>query len=194
MKPAIDYRSLRAKKARLGHKTGKNLTDILFVLSPLLLGGGLIVVLYLKHSWGYFLMALSLICYMFASWVKYDLQKLAPEGEEVEKRLSADILALVKKNSNSPQAVWSDISGHWQAIFFTNHLLFPGKAIEPLMSDSSEELNTALAKAAQLADENDSRNIELGFLAAGLLLTNERISSWLKGMKQGSEDIEELAD
>ncbi len=190
----IDYSSLRARKARLGQAIGKNLVPLFFTLPLLLVAGGLFVLLSENHGYGYWLIALALILYMFGNWVKYDLLSPAIVGKNINDRLSVDILARVKKNSKDPQAVWKDIANHWQAIFFTNHLLLTRQAIEPLLSQSPDDLTLALNKAMQLADDNQSQTIELGFLVAGLLLTNDQVANWLKSMKQSSEDVEAMVD
>ena len=190
----IIFNSLRARKARLGSRVGENLIPYLYLSSVIALVIGLYITIFLKHGYGYFLVALAVAIIMFTLWVKYDLLALIPQSNEINDRLSIDILSRIKQNSNNPKAIWQEIADHWQARFFVNHLLLHGAIIDHLMTDNPDDLILALNKSVELADKSGSQIIELGHLLAGLLLTNEGAIRAIESAKLNAEDIEAISD
>jgi len=194
MKPVIDLNSERARKARLGHAIGPKFVDLLFLLATLFLVSGLAVIIISKIHYGYLLVALSILLFMFASWTKWELLVLKPQStKDLTSRLSGELLARLNKTDNDPKTVWNRISNHWQCYFYSNHLFISPQVIETMLDNKPESLEVALNKAAQLADANNSLAIEIGYLAAGLLLTSQPLNDYLIQAKLTTNDVEEVA-
>ncbi len=194
MKPDnINLDSLRAKKARLGHAIGKSSAAFL-IGSSLIIGAGAIAALMLTgQAYFYFILSLSLFLFIFASWVKGDLLVLEPLTDNINDRLSIDILSLLKKDDNTALAAYKRLSKHWQAYFITNHLLIAQSSIEILLSDTPEQnLQAALDQAAAYADKLGSKQIELAFLYAALLATSPAFKEYLIQSKMEQTDIDEI--
>lgn len=194
MNGTINLNAARVRKARLGRRIGKSGYLILLgaVIICLLLGAWLILDGLGRRA--FFLGALAIFFYMLAMWWKRDLSILPPQGKSLEEQLSVDVLSRLKPGqSQTPQAIWQAISKHWQAIFFTNHLLIPIKVVSNNLSTDEADMAQAWQTAARLAEQSKSPTIELGFVAAGLLLSSPIITQMLTHMKLQPSDIEELA-
>ncbi len=191
----IDLSSNRAAKARLASSFGKNGYKILVSAGTLLLIVG--VVLGVSYGLRYllFLIAPALLCFMPAIWWKYDLWPLIPSGTSVTDRLSREVLALLKPGTElNPNTVWQAVSGHWQTNFFLNHLLLDKKMVGDCMSNNPQELEQALKFADQLTSSNGLKQIELGFLVAGLMSTSPKLNQALPKLKLKNSDIESIAN
>jgi ATP-dependent Clp protease ATP-binding subunit ClpC len=137
----------------------------------------------------------ALLCYLPAVWWKRQLAVLPPAGHDLSGRLSVDVLARLKPGlAQQPQSVWATLSGHWQSVFFLNHLLITKEVVASQLSTEPAELSQALQFAVQLADQNKSPAIELGFVVAGLLLASPAMRQTLTQLKIQPGDVEALAN
>lgn len=137
----------------------------------------------------------ALICYLPAVWWKRQLSILPPTNNDWSGRLSVDVLARLKPGlEQQPQAVWAALSGHWQAIFFLNHLLITKEVVIGQLGTDPAEFGKAMQLATQLADQNKSPVIKLGFVVAGLLLTSPGMQQALTQLKIQAGDVEALAN
>lgn len=194
MKPVIDTHNLRAKKARLAKYIGKLGYTILQILIVILLL--LIIVCFISkhHNYIYLLAALAIFSYILAVWWKRELSILPVSDKSIEGRLSIEVLSRLKSNAVlTPKTLWQAIADHWQTIFFTNHLLLAPSLVSNILSDKEYDLNLALNFAAQLAEQNHSDIIELGYVAAGLLSSCPSINEILVSSKLKTSDINEVA-
>lgn len=150
------------------------------------------------HSgWRYLLVLASpaIACFLPAVWWSRQLSAVPASGNDINGRLSGEVLALLKPGmSQDPRSIWTALSGHWQAIFFMNHLLLPSKVIAESLSPNPADLDQALQLAGQIADRNKSPQIELGFIVAGLLAGSPAIQKVLVETKLKPEDIDNVAD
>ena len=194
MKPVIDLHSTRAKKARLSRYVGRIGYKLLLIIIFICLICIIWLVLSKRDHFIYLSIAAIIICYMMAIWWQRDLSILPPEGDDLEGNLSVDVLSRLKLGQTmTPKTLWQSISGHWQVIFLTNHLLLPPNIIENQLSNNEQDLDPALTFASQLAKQNNSQIIEPGFIVAGLLSTSPSIKELLIESKLQPSDISEVA-
>jgi ATP-dependent Clp protease ATP-binding subunit ClpC len=194
MKSAIDLHGPRAKKARLSRligRTGFNLLLIITVICLVCIGW---LVISKEDHFIYLFAAVIIACYMLAVWWQRDLAVLPPKGDSLEGNLSVDVLSGLKTGQTiTPKSLWQSISGHWQVIFLTNHLLLPPNIIINELSNNEQDLEPALTFAFKLAKENKCQTIEPGFIAAGLLSTSPPVKELLIKSKLQPSDISEVA-
>jgi ATP-dependent Clp protease ATP-binding subunit ClpC len=195
MNVPVDINTRRAQDARLGKSIGETGYKIL------LAGCGLFSAAAIALSFGtgmrfvFLLAAPAIACYMPAVWWKRQLSVLPPAGNDLNGRLSGDVLARLKPGLQAqPQSVWAALSDHWQAQFLAHHILLDTDTVSQQLSTDPAELGQALQLAAQLADQNNSPVIELGFVVAGLMLASAPIKQVLVRLKIQPGDIEAVAN
>jgi ATP-dependent Clp protease ATP-binding subunit ClpC len=195
MNEPIQLTGPRAQQARMARQIGRKgyigLTGAASGLAALGLGLGF------SDSWrlALLLAAPAILFALPAIWWKQGLSVLPPSGNDINGRLSGDVLALLKPGlDQTAQGVWQALSGHWQAIFFMNHLLLPKDVITESLSADPTALGQALEQAARIADRNHSPAVEPGFLAAGLMTTSPALQKILVERKLRPEDIDAVAD
>ena len=170
MSELIDLRGARARRARLSKTIGKTGYQLLLAGGSVLAAGAVAAGVLVGVRFELGLAALALVCYLPAIWWKRYLSVLPPSGDGLVGRLSVDVLARLKPGmQQDPQAVWTALQDHWQALFFTNHLLLNSETIEAQLSSQPADLEPALQLAVQFADYDKSPTIELGYVVAGLL-------------------------
>lgn len=189
----INYQSLRAKKARLSKLLNLKVTIVLFWITAILIISALYIIIFRNISYGYFLLTIAIISFMIACWAKWELNVLPVETNSIQERLSKDILLNFKKTDDSPRKLFNSLSTNWQSYFFTNHLFISPQLIETMLSDQAEDLNIALSSAAKLADANNNRQIELGYLIASIFLNSKPLIEMLNRAKLNAQDIEEMS-
>jgi ATP-dependent Clp protease ATP-binding subunit ClpC len=195
MSELIDLETSRAGQARLSKAIGQ--TGYRILMAGAVLAAVAAVALGFTSGLRYSLLLATpaLICYLPAVWWKRQLAVLPPAGNDLSGRLSVDVLARLKPGlAQQPQSVWSALSDHWQAIFFLNHLLITKEVVASQLSAEAAELGQALQFATQLADQNKSPVIELGFVVAGLLLASPAMRQTLTQLKIQTGDVEALAN
>ncbi len=195
MNSLIDLKSQRAKNARLGKLIGKTGYRSLLVVGGLI---GLAAIAFgaLEGMQLALLVASpALLCFLPAIWWKRELSVLPPQGNHLSGLLSVDVLSRLKPSMTlNSQTMWKALSNHWQAIFFTNHLLLGNDLIGTNLGTDRLELERALKIAQEIAVKNESPTIELGFVVAGLLVASEQVKQMLIHFKAQPGDIEAMAN
>ncbi|HUY85172.1 MAG TPA: AAA family ATPase [Candidatus Dormibacteraeota bacterium] len=195
MSELIDLGTARAGQARLSKAIGRTGYRILMVSGSMAAAAAVALGLTSGPRYLLLLAALALVCYLPAVWWKRQLAVLPPTGNDLSGRLSVDVLARLKPGMiQQPQSVWAALSDHWQAVFFLNHLLITKEVVAGQLSAEPAELGQALQFAIQLADQNKSPIIELGFVVAGLLLASPGMKQTLTQLKIQAGDVEALAN
>ncbi|MGC1176520.1 MAG: AAA family ATPase [Candidatus Saccharimonadales bacterium] len=195
MSALIDTSTRRAKDARLGKAIGKTGYQLLLLGGGICLAVAVTLGIIVKIHYGFLLLAPALLCLLSAIWWKRQLSTVPPSGSDLNGRLSVDVLARLKPGFQAqPQAVWTALSTHWQAVFFTNHLLLPEDMITQQLGTDEATLQQALAVATKIADQNQSQVIELGFVVAGLMLTSPQMKQLLVQFKARPDDVEAMAN
>jgi ATP-dependent Clp protease ATP-binding subunit ClpC len=195
MNPTIDLSSLRARQARLGSRIGKNGYQILIAAGAIFLIAGVALSYFSGPRLGLVLFALVILCWMPAIWWKRYLSLLPASDKTLTGRLSFDVLSRLKpKTAMNSQAVWAGLCDHWQANFFINHLLLSKTLIKDHLSAGETEFQKALEIADEIATQNDSAVIELGFVIAGLMLASPGMQQLLVMLKAKPEDVKSIAN
>ncbi len=191
----IQRRSRRAKEARLSKAIGHNGYHVLMTLAVLVGIGAVAAGVAVGWHMAAILLAVALIFYLPAIWWKRYLSILPARGQDLTSRLSVDVLARLKPGAElTPQTVWAALNDHWQALFFVNHLLLGKDLIAAHLGTTEAETGQALQLAAQIADQNHSSQIELGFVVAGLMLASPAMRQLLTQIKARPEDVAAIAD
>lgn len=191
----IDLKSKRAAEARAGRLLNDSFARGLMVLAAVVFAGGLAILIVKQANYGYLLMALALICYVPAVWWRRRLKELPADGNDLNSRLSRDILARLKPGSaDQPAAMLAALQNHWQSYFFLNHLLLNPDSVSQNLSADPAAIGLALRIATKIADYNQSPTIELGFLIGGLLRSSPGIAQLLTQQKAKPDDIDSVAD
>lgn len=194
MSEAIDLRSLRAREARLGRRIGKTgYSALLFIAISAAVGAVFLSVMgYTKFT--YFCVALALAAYLRALWWRRYLTVLPPSGDGLTNRLSVDVLARLQPDmAMTPRALWNAISDHWQAAFFAHHLLLLPELIAEQLSIDPMALGPALAFANRFTDQSTDKTIELGYVVAGLLISEPNMHGLLTSLKLQTDDMSSIA-
>jgi ATP-dependent Clp protease ATP-binding subunit ClpC len=194
MPEIINIHSSRAQQARLGKRIGKIGFEVLVGgCIFLIIAAGLL--LYKQIHLGWSVAGVALLVYLIAAWWKLQLSVVPPEDSGLEGRLSAEVLARLHHDSlNDSQSLWQALHDDWQANFLINHLLLTNDFVQSQMGHDPAELGQALQTAVQLADYNQVQKIELGLVAAGLLLASPNIRQALVQIKSKPEDVMALAN
>lgn len=195
MSDLINLETPRAGQARLSQAIGQTGYRILLAGAVLAAVAAVAIGYLAGVRYALLLATPALICYLPAVWWKRQLSVLPPTNNDWSGRLSADVLARLKPGmAQSPDSIWEALSSHWQAVFFLNHLLITKEVVAAQLSTDPAELGKAFQLATQLADQNKSPVIELGFVVAGLLLASPGMQQALTQLKIQAGDVEALAN
>lgn len=195
MSALINIDASRARQARLSKLIGPTGYNVLIVLASALAATALALAVVNSLGLGLIVSSPALLCYLPAIWYKRQLSILPIDAEDLNGRLSVDVLSrITNQTPQTPQAVWQAISSHWQASFFKNHLLLLDEIISPLLSTDEAELKPAMDIATDIANQNQSEIIELGFVVAGLLIASPTIKQQLIKLKVQPDDVGAVAN
>jgi len=191
----VDINSRRAQDARFGKTIGKTGYQILLGAGTLVSVLAIILGFITELRFALLLAAPAIACFLPAIWWKRQLSVLPPSGNDLNGRLSGEVLARLKPGLQAqPQTVWAALSDHWQAQFFLHRLLLGNQMVRQQLGTDTAELEQAFQLATQLADQNKSPVIELGFVAAGLILASPAMKPALVQLKVQPGDVEALAN
>lgn len=182
--------SLRARKARLARRIGATGHKVLLLAALIAaVAGGMAYYLKYYHL-GYLLIAVAIVCIMIAAWYGRDLKPLAPDDKDINGRLSGDLLgALSTKAPLTPATVWDAISKNWQSAFFMMHFMLPADLIKNSLSNDEADMGVIWATAQQLADNNQSATIEIGYVVAAIFLASPAMQAVLTNDKLTGKDV-----
>ena len=194
MSQQINLQSARAKQSRFGQTIGKTGYLLMVMLGSTALIIGVALIVQDQKRFAYLLGALAILFYLPAIWYKRHLSVLPASGQQLNDRLSAEVLSKLKPGvEQNSQTIWNALSSHWQTRFMTNHLLLSKDLVVANLGDQPAELEAALQWAVHLADKNRSKIIEPGFVAAGLMLASQPVRQLMVQFKSQPEDIEAAA-
>lgn len=191
----VNLRSERARRVRLATH-GKQAFSLCFWLAAILAVGALALYLTPYQRFSYFAAAVGIICFMIGMWYIGDLRaEPSNRGTTLDERLTNSVLSrLTPGKPLTPQSVWHDLKRDWQAMFFTNHLLLPGGMVEEQLSTNEEDMVVVWQEAIRLADNSESRAIEVGHIVAAILRTSPPIKTILVHLKSSANDVEQILD
>lgn len=195
MNNTLDLNSTRAQEARLSKSIGNTGFKVLAALSIFFGLASIGSIAAGSSQIGILLIAPCLIFLLPAVWWKQELSKLPPTGNALNEILSGDVLSRLKPGMVlDPQTMWSAINNHWQAGYLVNHLLLTSDLVGQSLSTDPADLDKAFDRARAFAEQNKCKEIELVFVAAGLMLGSESLAKILIGVKAQQGDIESIAN
>lgn len=188
---SLELSSIRARKARLGKRIGKN-GHAIFITLTIVSGviASLAAFAHIHHAPAV-LLSLGLISFMLAQWWRHDLETLRPTPKDgLTGRLSADVLALLPTHTVlTPRVVWQALHIHWQAIFVMNHLYVPDAILTQSLPDDGSALDAVWQTTAELADENSSTAIDVAHVIGALMLSSPGFLALFTQQKMQPSDI-----
>lgn len=193
MNPLLNLSSKRAREARLGKTIGNTGYTVLLVAAGAM---GAMAVCGLIIGWPFApsFLGLALCVILPAIWWKQQLSVVPVTSNDINGRMSADVLSRVKSGQElTPRALWEMLQDHWQASFISNHLLIDKAMIGSMLSAQANDTTQTFQIATQIADQNESPTIELGFVAIGLLLSSPQFLQLLQQQKAQPTDLESIA-
>jgi ATP-dependent Clp protease ATP-binding subunit ClpC len=190
----LGLNGVRAKSARLGKTFGKGGFAICTLIAIAGLAGGTALIL-VKVHYGWSLIGLGMLAIMPAAYWRYHLKDVPPYGHDLAGRLSHGALVRLNPRANySPYTLWEALRGDWQILYYGTHLLLPVDHLEGCFSEDPSMLGSALERAIQIADEHESQTVEIGHIAAALLMTSPAIHDILTGLKMNEQDVAAVSD
>jgi ATP-dependent Clp protease ATP-binding subunit ClpC len=194
MNEKIDLNSERAQLARLSKRIGKTGYEMLLFICAITVIICIALILIGQARYSYFCAALLLLSGLPALWWKRYLTILPATGPTFNDHLSVDVLSRLQPGMTlSPQSVWTALSDHWQVSFFCNHLVLGSNVLGEHLSPNPAALTAALDIAQQLAARSTSKVVEVGFIAAGILLTSPNMVTLLQQLKLQPTDLQDIA-
>ena len=193
MNSGLNLNTRRAREARAGKRVGATGHTLLLVIAGAL-GGMAVCGLIIGWPFAPSFLGLALAALLPAIWYKRELAIVPATGTDLDGRLSVDVLARLKPGQElTPQSLWQALNNHWQANFFSNHLLVDKETISSMLSNQQGDAAKVLQTATQIADQNESQTIELGFIVASLLQTSPQFMQSMQQHKAQAGDIQAMA-
>ncbi|HET6924462.1 MAG TPA: hypothetical protein VFH39_01360, partial [Candidatus Saccharimonadales bacterium] len=157
----LDFHHPRYVRAQAGRRLSKNGYGLLWALAVLLGGAGIALSL-LHYRWGVSLVGVAIIPAMVALWWRRDLSVVPVAGTGLNDRLDVAVLQRLHAGPEpyTPSTLWQAIQPHWQARFFTNHLLLPPQFMTDQLATLTNDLNAIFSTAAELADRTGCQAVE----------------------------------
>jgi ATP-dependent Clp protease ATP-binding subunit ClpC len=173
----------------------KNIYNLLKIATLFTLIIALVVGLAVSWRYSLFILALSNLLVLPTIWWKNYLSVVPVTGQDLNSRLSKDVLSLLDpKQPLSSKSLWDQLKSDWQAEFICHHLLLTNSLIDSEVSlEGADQLNNALQYATQIADMNGVKAIEVGFIIAGILKQSSKLHELLLQIKAVPEDIDMVA-
>jgi ATP-dependent Clp protease ATP-binding subunit ClpC len=195
MQNTLNLSSIRAKKARLGHRIGRVGLVILGVSAFVLIG--LFIYLLSKHENHiiYLLLAGGLLCSVIAIWYEEDLAVLTPQDSTLTGSVDHQVLYRLKPGVIiSPKSLWKAVEPSWQTSYILVHLLLTNQAVEDRLSSNEPDMVPVWEKATEFADKFNSKTIEPAHIVGALLVTSPVIKELLNEIKLNPADVESVVD
>ena len=190
----IKLGSVRHKKARLGKKIGKGGFYLLVLITILCGALSTYILLIGGKNFAALLLAPALLSFMLAAWWKRDLSVLAPSKKSITDRLSYDVLSNLPISVKDNKQLFQALSNDWQSNFMLGHLTITDEAVLSAIDDSPEAFTKTWLTASQIADQNQSDAIEVGFIIASILMQSSAVKEMVVKSGNKAEDIKDIAN
>lgn len=188
--------SSRAKKARLASRISDGYWRmIVLVLAAFGLGSLALLLTEESRPFGYVWLGLSVEALVVALWFKRDLCDLPPKTEstKLDDILEINLLAeLSKVKELNPKTAWLAATKQRGGKFFTSHLLLGTEQVEPLLSTSAGDMNTAWQKAVELKTALGASELDAATLAGALLLCAPDAKKFLSANNLKEDEVVEV--
>lgn len=191
-----NFKSLRARKARLAHHFGPAMTLLAkMVLVTLVAAGIYCLSIGELPRPGYFLLAASVSLAMFLLWNRYDLQPLPPRlpasslDDIMEPRLLASLSGV--KPPLTPRKIWTEAIKLPEGLFLCNHLLLPALSIAKLLDTDDQDMAAIWEQAQALVDQSKTPQLHSGVMLVAIAARSKPAQVYLTQLKLTSEDVME---
>lgn len=189
----LNLQTRRARKARFSGQLNRPSAIILLLFAGMLAACSAALVWH-GQTFFYVLIAPAIVCFMLATWWWMDLAVLEVAGTGLDDRISRDVLVRLDPHRPlTPQALWQQLSNHWQVAFLCNHLFVSPLLFEHNLDDTNTDLTTVWERATRLADEAGDQMIQPGYIATALILTDPHITRSLPHLKLTEDDVKAVA-
>lgn len=187
----LNLNSSRAYSARLGAKIGSRGYHLLAGGSAIFIVLALAAIITSNNKIAFVLLSPATFCLVAATWWKLYLSVLPVNGTDLASRLSKECLAALPNNTSlTTTQLWQALKNDWQSYFMIHHLLLTSEIVDPQIIAGNDNLvNQVFNLAKQIADNNNSEVIEVGYISAALLYYSPGVVKTLVAQKSSGEDI-----
>lgn len=185
----LNYRSVRAKKARLGAKL-KGTWEKLFVVAAVLLGlSGIGLVIVGMHI-GWTILGLAALPWMVHEWYKHDLKQLAKEKNptSIDGLLASDILGYLSDNP-TPHAIATAVGAAPSGQFFSARFGITAKFLQEISSQNISDTAAIWATSVALMEKLGHKEISGGILLVALVRSFQGYEGLLAHLQIDEEDL-----
>ena len=189
-----NHGSVRARKARLSRKLGKNTTlaenavlGIVAAASLFLLGS--------RQEIGWSLVGAEGLFAMLVLWRRWDLLELTPDNRslntesiQLDAVLESRLLAQLKPNMSAAD-VWLAAANQWEGTFVLQRLLIPYDVVADTLNAQQVEAVSVWMAAAETAKKQKSTGIDSGIVIIATLLNVPALKPILEHLKVKNADL-----
>jgi ATP-dependent Clp protease ATP-binding subunit ClpC len=196
MNPELNLTTVRARKARVSaliNKTGERVLEV--VTSLFGISGIYLLVDGSTRRFGYWLLAISLLCGMLLLWDRGDLKISTSEKkpQSLDGIVELGLLGQFKKSVTiTPRVAWEWACTQWQARFLLNHLLLDADMIKELLGDQAADMPAIWQSSLELLQKNEQPQLNAGTLAAAILVNSTEASAYLAKLNLQTKDVLEV--
>ncbi len=163
------HHSERAEAARFSRYLNGTMARLLFVLSIIMLVGGLVFVRLLGEYIGWLVAGMAAIPYMLSTWHTHNLASLPTrKGERIDDLLAGDILARLKENA-SPKEIAHLAATSNGGGFMAVRLGLTGSLLENLASANPKDAPDLWVRAREIQKKTNSHDINGAVIAAAIV-------------------------
>ncbi len=196
MNELINLNSKRAFEARLTNKFNKSVFQILLIIFGLLTVIGILLILTSKKHLAIIIFSPDTLILTLILWWHNYLSVIPANSDSLDGRLSKDVLARLEPNSKlTPQVLWFSLKSNWQSNFIVNHLMLTEDLVSQLITSADGgEVKAILDYSLKIANSYDLKEIELGFVVAGILANSSSVAQQLTREKASADDIDRVVN
>ncbi|HEU4913923.1 MAG TPA: ATP-dependent Clp protease ATP-binding subunit [Candidatus Saccharimonadales bacterium] len=191
MNQEVDLKSLRARKARLGHRISPQGANVLGIIAVLLIGGAVYCFAFGDIARiGYICAAVASALSMFLLWYQYDLKTVAPHlpTSRLDDIMEPGLLASLKAPI-TPRSAWEAACKNPEARFITNHLLLDTSSLTPTLSTNEQDMPPIWQQVHALVDTSKRPEVHAGTLATAIMLNSPVAQQFLTQSKLRPEEL-----
>lgn len=185
----FQYRSLRAKKARLGHRLqGVGETLLLFSGVVLLVGGGALLAIHASIGW--MLLGVGIIPFMIREWHHGELRHLPATANpgRIDDILSGDILGQLPVHP-TPLDIATAVGRVSSGQFFGVRFGLSPQVLQHLASNQADQTQALFEAAIAAAEELNSEHVTAAVLVLALMRTVKAHDEMLAHLMLSDEDV-----
>lgn len=190
----LEYRhhSERAEAARFSRRLSATMARVLFVLSVLMVVGGILLVTVLGQGIGWFIAGMSVVPYMFATWHTHELVNLpVRNGDRIDDFVAGDILSQLKEDM-TPKEIAAIASGSNGGVFMAVRLGLGVGLVQNLTSPNPKDAPDIWVRAREIQKKTNSHEVHGAVLVAAIVSMSEIRDTVLAQMHASMDDVLEV--